>query len=349
LLNLTNGTLDLKANKLLPHSKDHYITKLAPVAYDPDAQCPQFEQFLYRIMAGKAEKICFLKRAVGYSLTGNTGEQCLFFLWGSGANGKSTFLTTLQNVLGDYASQTPFSTFTAKKQESVRNDIARMKGARLVCAIETNDRVRMDEALIKQLTGGDKVAARFLHQEFFEFTPEFKIFLAANYKPTIYGQDTAVWRRIRLIPFTVEIPEDEQDPNLAEKLLGEKSGIFNWALEGYLEWETERLQPPDEVIDATAEYKTEMDILKDFMDDQVEQDPEARTPQKDVYNQYVGWCTENNEKKIGRNTFNRNLEAKGFIRKPYSGVKHWYGIALKTTPNLTKTHLSYENNTRNIT
>jgi putative DNA primase/helicase len=329
LFNVLSGTLDLRANKLLPHTKDHFITKLAPVEYNPDATCPQFLVFLYRIMDGNEEKINFLKRTVGYSLTANTGEQCLFFLWGTGANGKSTLLTTLQNVMGDYASQTPFSTFTAKKQETVRNDIARMKGARLVCAIETNDRVRLDEALIKQLTGGDKVAARFLHQEYFEYIPESKIFLAANYKPTIYGQDKAIWRRIRLIPFTVEIPEDEQDPDLPEKLLEERSGILNWALEGCLEWQNNRLQPPDEVKAATAEYKTEMDILKDFMDDQILIGPELKTPQKDVYNQYVEWCQDNNETKIGRTTFNRNLEAKGYTRKPYAGVKHWYGIALK--------------------
>jgi putative DNA primase/helicase len=329
LFNVFNGTLDLWANKLLPHSKDHFFTKLAPVEYNPDANCIQFQKFLYRIMDGNKGKINFLKRAVGYSLTGNTGEQCLFFLWGTGANGKSTLLTTLQNVFGDYTSQTPFSTFIAKRQETIRNDIARLKGARLVCAIETNDRVRMDEALIKQLTGGDKVTARFLNKEFFEFTPESKIFLAANYKPTIYGQDKAIWRRIKLIPFTVEIPEDEQDPELSEKLLKEKSGILNWALEGCLEWQNNRLQPPDEVKEATAEYKTEMDILKDFMDDQILIGPELRTPQKDVYNQYVEWCLDNNEKKIGRTTFNRNLEAKGYTRKPYAGIKHWYGLALK--------------------
>jgi putative DNA primase/helicase len=261
LLNLENGVLNLRTLEFLPHDPNLKLTKLAPVTYDPNADCPKWKAFLQRIFNGNERLIRFVQRAVGYSLTGSTREQCLFFLHGTGANGKSTFLEVIRALLGDYAVTAEFSTFVADRKSSVRNDIARLHSARLVTAIEVGEGKRFAEELIKTLTGGDTVAARFLYREFFEFKPRFKVWLAANYKPEIRGTDYAIWRRIRLIPFTVTIPPEEQIPDLAEQLKEELSGILNWALEGLRDWLANGLQPPPEVTEATEAYRAEMDIV----------------------------------------------------------------------------------------
>jgi putative DNA primase/helicase len=250
-------------------------------------------------------------------------------LHGSGANGKTTFLNAIQAVLGDYAMQTAFSTFAVSRNEGTRNDIARMKGARFVASTEANDGSRFDEAVVKQLTGGDRIAARFLYQEYFEFTPVFKLFIGANYKPTVFGQDNAMWRRIKLIPFEVAIPPEEQDKNLPEKLLAEKSGILNWSLAGCTEWQKNGLQHPDQVSEATAEYKSEMDILREFSEDCCIIGDGFKVERKLLYSEYRQWCDDNSEKPLGRNRFNRKIEAKGIKLVSAAGLRCWKGIGLK--------------------
>jgi putative DNA primase/helicase len=232
LLNCKHGTIDLSTGELLPHNKDDFITKIAPVYYNKDATCPQWDKFLDRIMGGNQDLIKFLQRAVGYSLTGHVSEQCLFLFWGSGANGKSTFLRTIGNLLGDFSQHTATETLLVKQKGAITNDIARMKGARFITASESEKEHRLAENLIKQMTGDDIICARFLHQEFFEFEPEYKIFLGTNNKPIIKGNDHAIWRRIKLVPFKILIPEEEQDKDLIDKLKKEYSGILNWAIEG---------------------------------------------------------------------------------------------------------------------
>lgn len=212
LLNVLNGTIDLRTGELRAHRRNDLITKLAQVVYDAKAECPTWWKFLERIFNRNYELILFLQKAVGYALTGITWEQCLFFLYGLGSNGKSTFIKVIQALLGDYATQTTSETFMVKRNSNpISNDVADLRGARFVAAVEIESGRRMAEVLVKQMTGGDKIKARFLYSEHFEFDPEFKIFLAANHKPVIRGTDNAIWRRIHLIPFTVQIPEEERD------------------------------------------------------------------------------------------------------------------------------------------
>jgi len=334
LLNLSNGVLDLRTLTLMPHNPELRLTKLAPVTYDPNADCPRWKAFLNRIFNGNERLIRFVQRAVGYSLTGSTREQCLFFLHGIGANGKSTFLEVIRSLLGDYAATAEFSTFVADRKNSVRNDIARLHSARLVTAIEVGEGKRLAEELIKTLTGGDTVTARYLYREYFEFKPRFKVWLAANYKPEIRGTDWAIWRRIRLIPFTVTIPPEEQIPDLAEQLKGELSGILNWALEGLKDWLANGLQPPPEVTEATEAYRAEMDIVGLFVQDACDLDPKAVTPSRELYEAFREWAHENGYEPLGQTAFGRRLAAKGFQNgRAYVGGRLrrcWFGIRLRT-------------------
>jgi P4 family phage/plasmid primase-like protien len=334
LLNLENGVLNLRTLEFLPHDPNWRLTKLAPVPYDPNADCPKWKAFLQRIFNNNERLIRFVQRAVGYSLTGSTREQCLFFLYGTGANGKSTFLEVIRALLGDYAVTAEFSTFVADRKGSVRNDIARLHSARLVTAIEVGEGKRFAEELIKTLTGGDTVAARFLYREFFEFRPRFKVWLAANYKPEIRGSDYAIWRRLRLIPFTVTIPPEEQIPNLAEQLKEELAGILNWALEGLRDWLANGLQPPPEVTEATEAYRAEMDIVGLFVQDACITDPIAVTPSKTLYDAFREWCAENGYEPFGQTAFGRRLAAKGFSHKRacLEGRlrRCWLGLRLRT-------------------
>ena len=217
LLNVKNGTLDLKSCDLRTPRKEDMITKIIDVEFHPDAQCPTWLEFLNKVMAGNEGLITFLQRAVGYSLTGDTREQCLFFLYGRGANGKSTFIETITGLLGTYSKHTRAETFMAKKSDGVPNDLAELESARMVAAVELEEGRRLAEVLIKQVTGGDTQKARYLFQEYFEYQTQYKLWLCGNHKPQIYGTDHAIWRRPRLIPWTVTIPEKEQDKSLTGK------------------------------------------------------------------------------------------------------------------------------------
>lgn len=273
LLNCQNGTLDLGTGEFREHHREDLITKLSPVIYDSNAECPHWLQFLNRIMGGNDELIFFLQRVAGYSLTGDTREHALFLLFGTGANGKTTLLETLRHVWGDYAMSAEFSSFVATRGMSVRNDLARLAGARAVTAAESQANRYLAEEVIKQITGGDTITARYLYSEHFDFRPQFKLFLATNHKPRIRGTDFAIWRRIHLVPFTVTIPNEEQDKMLLEKLRGEAPGILRWALEGLAAWRSSGLAAPAEVADATREYRSEQDVLQHFLDDRCVGDP----------------------------------------------------------------------------
>jgi len=311
------------------HRQDDLITKMAPVEYIPSAKCPLWLSFLDRIFAGNKDLINFVQRAVGYSITGITTEQCLFFLYGTGANGKSTFLKVIQEILGDYAQQADFTTFTTKTGESVRNDLARMKGARFIAAIETGDDKRFEEVLIKQITGGDRITSRFLYQEYFEYTPTYKIWIAGNHRPVIRGTDDAIWRRIRLIPFTVKIPEREQDQNLVEKLLEEKSGILNWMIQGCRQWQIQGLKPPAEVKQAVENYRSEMDPIAGFIESACVVSPNIKVRSSQLFEAYSKWCTNNKEESISQKEFRVRMQEKEFTNKRgHGGFYYWYGVGI---------------------
>ncbi|MDO9068440.1 MAG: phage/plasmid primase, P4 family, partial [Deltaproteobacteria bacterium] len=330
LLNCLNGTVNLRTGRLLPHTMEHFITKLAPVNFDPNSACPRWLEFLSRILNGNEQLIDFLQRAVGYALTGETSEQCLFIFYGSGANGKSTFLQTMSYVLGDYSMSTPTETLLVKRSGAIPNDVARLKGARFVIACEADAENRLAESLIKQMTGGDSISARFLHQEWFDFEPTHKVFFGTNHKPVIRGTDYAIWRRIRLVPFEITIPEGERDKNLPEKLKAEADGILAWEVQGCQFWQQQGLGVPEEVKAATDSYREEMDILGEYLKDRCRQMPEARVSSKDLYESYSTWCQDNGQEPLGQRAFVSALKEKGFkqCRIGHGAVRGWIGIGL---------------------
>lgn len=321
LLNLNNGTLDLKSMKLKEHKREDYITKIIDSNYNPEAKCETWIKFLERIFEGNKELINFVQRVIGYSLTGLTVEQCIFILYGSGSNGKSTFINIIKEILCDYGQQTPSETLMEKKNSGgVTNDLARLRGARFVASVETEQGKCFAESLVKQLSGDDTITARFLHKEFFEFIPECKIFIATNHKPKIKNTDHAIWRRIKLIPFTVTIPEEEKDLDFMDKLRKEKEGILAWAIEGCKQWQAEGLKTPEEVIGATQLYKEEMDVIGAFIDECCIIGEQYKSLAKDIYDTYVKWCEENGEYTISQRAFGLKLTDRGFKReKVFSG------------------------------
>jgi putative DNA primase/helicase len=330
LVNVQNGTIELGTGVLRPPRRDDFLTKLVAVSYNPDARCDRWRAFLLRMMGGNAELVAYLQRAVGYTLTGQTVEQCLFLLLGHGANGKSVFLEALRRLFGDYARQADSSTFLERKGDGPRNDIARLVGARLVTASEFTEGRRLNEAGIKSMTGGDVVTARFLHAEHFEFTPTFKLWLAANHKPTIRGTDHGIWRRIRLIPCTVQIPKEEQDPHLLESLVAELPGILTWAVEGCILWQRQGLGTPLEVEAATAEYRAEMDSLGAFLDDRCELGRDCTTSAGELYAAYVTWCQTAGERAQTQRAFGLALTERGITALKKSGTVRRTGIRLRT-------------------
>lgn len=322
LFNVLNGTLDLRTGKLHPHRRADLITKVAPVKYDPDVFYPTWWEFLKQITAGSDELMDFLQKAVGYALTGSTREQCIFFLYGLGANGKSTFLDVIQTLLGDYAKRAAMETFLVKKFQPIPNDLADLRGARLVSGVEAEAGRRLAESLIKELSGGDAIKARFLYTEFFSFKPEFKLFLAVNHKPIIRGTDHAIWRRIRLIPFTVQIPEEQQDKNLPQTLKEELPGILNWAIEGCMKWQNDGLTPPQAVQEATLGYREEMDLLGDFIASRCVVAPGASALSSELYKVYTEWAEESGEKRpLSQTAFGISLTERGFVSGRGTGGK----------------------------
>ncbi len=312
-LAVLNGQLDLRTGQLGEHDRDALATKLIPVEYDPDARCPRFLAFLHRVMGGNERLMDFLQRAVGYSLTGSTQEQCLFFLYGAGANGKSTFLEVLRALTADYATQADFTTFLERKSDGPRNDVARLFGARVVTSSEVGEGKRLNESLVKSLTGSDTIAARFLFAEAFELTPTFKLWLAANHRPVIRGTDGAIWRRIRLIPSTQVIPEAERDPNLTAALKDELPGILAWAIAGCLRWLEDGLGMPDEVKAATDSYRRDSDTLGAFLEDCCELGDDYAVPAADLYQAYSMWAKEGGEYQVSQTAFGRKLEERGIL------------------------------------
>lgn len=316
VFNVGNGILRLRDGTLHPHNRTRLITRLAGTSYDPKASAPVWQAFLDSVTGGDTQLQHYLQCMVGYMLTGSTREQCIFFLFGDGSNGKSTFLDVLADLMGTYAMNAQSETITARRQsDSPRADIARLKGARLVTISECPADVWLDEAIVKQLTGGDTVTARYLYGREFEFKPEFKLIMATNYKPRIRGTDSGIWRRIRLVPFTQTIPEDKQDLQLPEKLQAELPGILNWALVGLHQWMQasaggkRRGLPRCAAVDnATAEYRGEQDRLKQFLEDCTEPAPGYTVQAGILYQVYRRWCEENGERyPLTGNKFGREV------------------------------------------
>ena len=331
LLNLSNGTLDLQNGKaeFRPHDRGDMNTRLAPVQWDPEADYPMFRVFLPQIFNGNEALIRFVQKLIGYSLTGLTSEQILIILWGSGANGKSTLIEVIAALLGEYAAKSPVSTFMQKRNDSIPNDLAALQGVRLVYVSEVDEGRRLSESLVKDVTGGEKIRARFLHKEWFEFHPAFKLWLSTNHKPIIKGTDNAIWRRIRLIPFNVTFQREQQDRRLAEKLKAELPGILQWAVEGCLAWQREGMEPPNEVVTATEGYREEMDTLAAFLRDCTEADPTGCVSTKELYRAYCAWCEESGEQQLAQSVLGVKLGDRGYGSTHKRTGNWWTGLRLR--------------------
>ena len=336
LLNLQNGTLELKTGKFREHRRGDLMTKMCPARLDPTATCPTWERFIHRIMDGRPGLVGFLQRFAGLCLSGDTSDKAMFIAHGSGNNGKSIFSVVLGELLGDYATETPTESLMTKKGDGgISNDLARLNKIRLVTASEGELGQHLAEGLIKRLTGGDVISARFLHREFFDFIPQFKILLSTNHKPILRGGDPAIWDRVKLIPFDVAIPKAEQIPRhvFLEQLRAEFPGILNWCIDGLKQWWESGLGVPPEVEDAVAGYRAESDILSGFIDGHCVVNPLAKEKTVNLYHSYECWCTENHDTPVGIRVFGRMLEERGYGRKKIGpeSAKGFGGIGLKSS------------------
>jgi len=329
LLCVENGLLDLESGKLLPHDRSKLITRLAAVTYDPKAEAPLWEKFLEEILPDPDLR-AFAQRLAGLCLTGDRSAQAFFVLVGPGANGKSVFVETLRHLAGDYAVATPSSMLLSKRDNAVPNDVARLRGARLVVAQESAENRKLDEALIKQLTGGDRITARYMRAEFFEFDFEGKLLLSTNHKPRVTGRDDGIWRRIKVVPFEVSIPQERQDKRLGEKLRAELPGILLWAAEGYRDYlkRGRQLDLPAVVEKANAEYRAAEDSLADFLE-QLTHGPEERVAPEPLYEAYKSWAEAAGERKLSQSDLKTQLESRGYEQKRGAkGVRYWPGLSV---------------------
>lgn len=334
-LNTSNGTIDLTTGQLMAFKKSDLITKICPVEYDTNAESPIWDNFMHEIFEGRLDLISFIYRYLGYSLTGSVREQKLIFLYGTGANGKSTFLNTIQRLMGTYAKQAAPELLVASKSGRHPTEVADLMGARLVVSAEIDRGKSLAEASIKQMTGGDPIKARYMKQDFFEFLPTHKLWLAANHKPIIKGNDEGIWRRVLLVPFEISIPEEKQDKELDNKLIGELPGILNRLVAGCLDWQRNGLNPPESVIYATQEYREELDPMKPFFLDRCELDSEHSINPKNLYNAYIDWCEESHERAMNPRFFAMLMRERSFRQgKPSkkgsaTTYRPWLGIKLR--------------------
>jgi putative DNA primase/helicase len=332
LLNTPGGVINLRTGERRPNQPSDYMTKITAVA--PGGSCPLFLEFLAKVMNESQDveggTIDYLQRAFGYALTGDTREHALFFLHGTGANGKSVLISTISGIFGSYHKTAPIETFTATGVPSHPTDLAGLMGARLVTAVETEEGRRWAEAKIKSLTGGDGISARFMRQDFFEFTPVFKLVIAGNHKPGLRSVDEAIRRRLHLVPFTVTIPPEERDKDLAGKLKAEWPGVLQWMIEGCLKWRREGLNPPPAVLDATAEYLAAEDSIAAWIEERCELDTNAWETSASLFASWKAWAELNGEFVGNRKQFAEKLECRGLRPRTLNrkGGRGFQGIHL---------------------
>lgn len=324
-LNLSNGTLDLKSGELRPHSRDDLITKKVGVAYNQNANCPLFKNFLKEITCGNQELERYLQVLTGYCLTGDTREQILFIYFGNGSNGKSTFIELQKELYGDYCKTADISTFTYKKSEQVRNDLARLFDTRVVSSVEIQEGKLLDESVVKQVTGGDPVTSRFLFREHFEYVPKWKLLMVVNHLPHINGTDKGIWRRIKVIPFNATFEGKIRDKSLLEKLKQELPGILNWAIEGCLRWQREGLVEPEIIKSASELYRIDEDLIGDFINEYLcPATPSTMLSVSEVYGLYASLQKDFGQRVMSQKLFSQKMFMKGFERHRGAGGRIYY-------------------------
>ncbi|MDB0511613.1 phage/plasmid primase, P4 family [Ralstonia solanacearum] len=342
LLNTPGGVVDLRTGRQRAHDRADRMTKITTAT--PGGDCPTWRQFLAEVTGGDAELQAYLQRMAGYALTGSTQEHALFFLYGTGANGKSVFVNTLATILGDYAVNAAMDTFMETRADRHPTDMAGLRGARFVAAIETEQGRRWAESKVKNLTGGDKISARFMRQDFFEFFPQFKLFVAGNHKPAIRNIDEAMKRRLHLIPFTITVPPERRDKHLQQKLLAERDGILAWAVQGCLDWQRlGRLQPPQQVLDATEEYFEAEDALGRWLDERCVREANAKTLTAELFNDWKQWADSSGEFVGSQRRFSDLLITRGVEKwRNTAGLRGFRGVNLKHPP--MQTYSPYSDN-----
>jgi len=320
ILNTPGGTLNLRTGEVEPHVRQAYCTKVTAVS--PGGECPIWDEFLKRVFSNDEGLIQYVQRVVGYSLTGSIDEHAMFFMYGTGGNGKGVFLNTLQGIMGDYSVSAPMETFTASRHERHPTELAMLRGARIVMAQETEEGQRWAEAKIKALTGGDRISARFMREDFFTFAPQFKLMIAGNHRPGLRNVDEAIRRRLHLIPFTVTIPQKERDIGLTEKLKAEWPGILAWAIKGCLEWQKIGLVPPKVIQEATDQYLAEEDVLGQFLNECCDcSNANALTELGDIYSWFKEWCEKSGEFQVSQKRLSQMFVERGFTRIPHPGTR----------------------------
>jgi putative DNA primase/helicase len=333
LIQFNNGLYDIEAKAFRDGTPEDMIRQSVGYKYDADAICPIWEKVLLEMMDENSEMVRYIQTAIGYSLTGKTTEQCLFFLTGEGANGKSVFLNMLLLLMGSYALNTPFSAFEAKKRSGNSNDLARLIGSRIVTSSESSESGRINEERIKAMTGSDPITARLLYKEHVTFNPSFKIWAAVNTLPEISGTDNGIWRRIRVIPFNVSFLGRE-DPYLSQKLRNELPGIMNWAIEGAIEWMQHGLTEPQLVVDAVKEYRTDSNIVMTFLDSAIHLDLAERVQSSVLFREYTSYCNGAGFFAVNQTKFGREMRSLGYKSAKFSGSIWYLGISLKSSPTI---------------
>jgi len=330
LFNCENGTLDLETRELRPHNRNDYLTKISAIAFDPHATCPTWERFLQEVFGDDQDLTAFVQRAAGYSLTGSVREHCLFFLHGSGSNGKTTLVTTLQKGWGEYATTITSDMLMVARGERHPTEMCDLYGARLAIAAETEEGRRLAEVLVKQMTGGDRLKGRRMREDFWEFLPTHKLWLTGNHKPDVVGTDDAIWDRLPLIEFSQRFPRDDPqtDKDLPSKLKNELSGILNWALQGCVEWQRDGLQKPSAVKDATSEYRREMDILGEFLAECCCLGDQFQTGATRLFERFSRWGGKISQTKFGRALAERGFRSARATSGPDKGRKIWCGVGV---------------------
>lgn len=330
LLNTPEGVVDLRAWRERAADASDYFTKSTAVApAPPGSPCPMWQSFLATVMGGDAELISFLQRMCGYFLTGDTSAHALFFAYGTGANGKSVFVNTIAGILGDYATSAPMETFMAAKDDRHPTELADLRGARLVTATETEEGRRWAESRVKALTGGDPVKARFMRQDFFEFIPQFKLFIAGNHKPALRGVDEAIRRRFYLVPFDVTIPRVSRDPDLSAKLKAEWPAILRWMIEGYEMFSEAGLQPPEAVRAATAEYLAAEDAFSLWFEESCDAAFDGFETTSDLYASWKRWADRAGEFAGSAKRFSQTMAAHGYVWERRMHGRGFRGVWLK--------------------
>jgi P4 family phage/plasmid primase-like protien len=330
LLNLREGTVDLKTGAIRPHDRNDLLTKCQSIPWNPAAECKRWLQFLNEVFEGNQEIVDFIRRAVGYTLTGLTREEVIFIGWGTGRNGKGKFTDTLIALMGDYARPAKFDMFVAKKaDEGKANDVAELFGARFVPASEGEQSKRLAEAKIKNMVSGDPVEGEKKYQDSFTYYPEYKIWLFTNYKPRIVGTDEGIWDKVIFIPFKRYFALSERDHGLLEKLKAELPGILQWAIRGCLDWQEQGLNVPECLKQATEDYRREQNVLGHFVEDELVEHDELKTPCGRMYSHYKEWADKNGEYQMTASEFKERMQQRYGEPRRASAGKFWVGVGVK--------------------